>query len=241
MPAGRRVRESWIRASGGLSGRSARHFRWARVWAIPPTAKVFARYYTSQHVVVIPGFAPTPLVFRSPLVICPFCSHNDDRVIDSRPAESGRTIRRRRVCNRCDRRFTTYERVEQQARLVVVKRDGSRVPFDPDNILRGIQAACGKRPVPEAAKVSLAEAVEEELHQTYEREVESSVVGELVMARLREVDEVAYIRFASEYHQFMSATELQKELDMLKTRPKAVKDQRALFEDGKTAGASERP
>jgi len=173
-------------------------------------------------------------------VICPFCSHNDDRVIDSRPAESGRTIRRRRVCNRCDRRFTTYERVEQQARLVVVKRDGSRVPFDPDNILRGIQAACGKRPVPEDAKAGLAEAVEDELYQTYEREVDSSVVGELVMARLREVDEVAYIRFASEYHQFMSATDLQKELDMLKTRPKAVKDQRALFEDGKPAGAGER-
>jgi transcriptional repressor NrdR len=163
-------------------------------------------------------------------VICPYCSHNDDKVIDSRPAESGRAIRRRRVCNQCDRRFTTYERVEQQARLAVVKRDGSRVPFDPDTVLRGIQAACGKRPIPEAAKAGIVEAVEDELHQAYEQEVESSVIGELVMARLREVDEVAYIRFASEYHQFMSVTELQRELDQLRTRPKDVKDQKALFD-----------
>lgn len=165
-------------------------------------------------------------------MICPFCGHNDDRVIDSRPAESGRTIRRRRVCNRCERRFTTYERVEQHTRLIVVKRDGSRVPFDPDNVLRGIQAACGKRPIPEAAKITVAEAVEEELHQTCEREVESRTIGEMVMARLREVDEVAYIRFASEYYQFMSVTDLQRELDLLRTRPRPVKDQRALFDGG---------
>lgn len=163
-------------------------------------------------------------------MICPYCSHNDDKVIDSRPAESGRAIRRRRACLNCDRRFTTYERVEQQARLVVVKRDGSRVPFDPDTVLRGIQAACGKRPIPEDAKAGVVEAVEDELHQAYEREVESSVIGELVMAKLREVDEVAYIRFASEYHQFMSVTELQRELDQLKTRPREVKDQRVLFD-----------
>ena len=170
-------------------------------------------------------------MFLEPVpVICPFCGANDDRVIASRPAESGRTIRRRRVCNRCERRFTTYERVEQHARLAVVKRDGSRVPFDPDTVLRGIQAACGKRPVPEQAKVGIVEAVEEELHQTYEREVDSRVIGELVMARLREVDEVAYIRFASEYHQFMRVTDVQRELDMLKTRPKNVKDQRDLFD-----------
>jgi transcriptional repressor NrdR len=175
-------------------------------------------------------------------VRCPFCGHNDDRVIDSRPAEGGRAIRRRRVCDRCDRRFTTYERVEHQARLVVVKRDGSRVPFDPDTVLRGIQAACGKRPIPEDAKAGIVEAVEEELQQTYEREVDSRAIGELVMARLREVDEVAYIRFASEYHQFMSVTDMQKELDLLKTRPRPVRDQRALFgaeaegEDGGSGG-----
>ena len=163
-------------------------------------------------------------------MICPYCGHNDDRVIDSRPAESGRTIRRRRECDRCERRFTTYERVEHQGRLVVVKRDGSRVPFDPDAVLRGIQAACGKRPIPEPAKVGIVEAVEEELYSTYEREVESRVIGELVMARLREVDDVAYIRFASEYHQFMSVTELQRELDLLKTRPKDVRDQQGLFQ-----------
>ncbi|MEO1008607.1 MAG: transcriptional regulator NrdR [Planctomycetota bacterium] len=162
-------------------------------------------------------------------MICPYCGGNDDRVIDSRPAEGGRVIRRRRVCDRCDKRFTTYERVEQQ-RLVVVKRDGTRAPFDPENVLRGIQAACGKRPVPEQVKLRIAGEVEEELQTEFEREVESEAIGQRVMAKLREVDEVAYIRFASEYHRFANVDELQRELDQLRTRPRAVKDQQPLFD-----------
>jgi len=166
-------------------------------------------------------------------LLCPYCGANDDRVIDSRPAEGGRVIRRRRVCERCGRRFTTYERVEHQQRLVVVKRDGSRVGFDPDSVLRGIQAACGKRPVPEEDRVRIAAEVEEDLHAEFDREVASRVIGERVMAKLREVDEVAYIRFASEYYRFQSVGEIQRELDQLRTMPRPVRDQRPLFDPGK--------
>ena len=94
-------------------------------------------------------------------MICPFCHANDDKVIDSRSTEAGRVIRRRRQCLKCDRRFTTYERVEQASRLMVIKKDGSRVPFSLDNIIRGVANACGKRPIPEETKLAIAEAVEE--------------------------------------------------------------------------------
>ncbi len=162
-------------------------------------------------------------------MICPFCGSNDDKVIDSRASDAGRVIRRRRQCIKCAKRFTTYERVEQTARLVVVKRDGSRVPFARDNVLRGIVAACGKRPVPEHVKARIAEEVEEELTRDFEREVPSSEIGARVMARLRDVDEIAYIRFASEYHRFSSAGEIKRELEDLDTRVKDVKTQRSLF------------
>src|SRR5262245_23043716 len=122
-------------------------------------------------------------------VNCPFCNHNDDKVIDSRSSEGGRVVRRRRQCLKCDKRFTTYERVEHTARLVVIKRDQSRVPFNRENILRGVQAACGKRNIPEDVKEKLVEAVEEELHREYDREVESRIIGERVMSKLRAVDE----------------------------------------------------
>lgn len=160
---------------------------------------------------------------------CPFCNHNDDKVIDSRSSEGGRVIRRRRQCLKCHKRFTTYERVEQTARLVVIKRDQSRVPFSRENILRGVQAACGKRNIPEDVKAKLVDAVEEELHREFDREVESRVIGERVMIRLRGVDEVAYIRFASEHLKLGSAGELLAELHELNSRPKDVKEQQALF------------
>ena len=95
---------------------------------------------------------------------CPACKADDDKVIDSRPSDDGAVVRRRRECNLCAKRFTTYERLERTARLVVVKRDGTCVPFEIENIMRGIQAACGKRPVPEAAKLHLAQEVDDELH-----------------------------------------------------------------------------
>lgn len=168
------------------------------------------------------GYAGAP-------VICPFCSANDDKVIDSRSSEGGAVIRRRRQCLKCKKRFTTYERVEQTARLVVVKRDGTRVPFARENILRGVQAACGKRIIAEEVKERIVDEVEEELHREFDREVDSRVIGERVMRKLRDVDEVAYIRFASEYLKLGSAGELMAELHELNSRPKDVKQQQSLF------------
>lgn len=162
-------------------------------------------------------------------MICPFCNANDDKVIDSRPTEGGAVIRRRRVCLKCDRRFSTYERVEQSARLMVVKRDGSRVPFSSDNIVRGVSNACGKRPIPEDIKRQLAEQVEEELHTEFEREVASELIGERVMAKLRHIDKIAYIRFATEHLQLSTLEEIQRELDDLSARPTESPDQKSLF------------
>jgi transcriptional repressor NrdR len=162
-------------------------------------------------------------------VHCPFCSVDNDKVIDSRASDGGRVIRRRRECLACKRRFTTYERVEATHRLVVIKRDGTHQPFSRDNILRGVQAACGKRAIPESAKQRLVDEVEEELHREFDREVESRVVGERVMRRLRDLDEVAWVRFASEHHRFRSVDELKQQLEILDGQPKDVKDQQRLF------------
>lgn len=162
-------------------------------------------------------------------VQCPYCNADNDKVIDSRASDAGKVIRRRRECLGCHRRFTTYERVEQTSRLIVVKRDGARQPFSRDNILRGVQAASGKRPIPEEVKQHLADEVEDELHREYDREVSSQLVGERVMAKLRNIDEVAYIRFASEYYKFRSVDELKKQLELLDGRMKDVKDQQKLF------------
>lgn len=173
------------------------------------------------------GAAP---VFRAGWrVHCPFCNIDNDRVIDSRASDAGKVIRRRRECLACHRRFTTYERVEQTHRLMVVKRDGSHQPFNRENILAGVQAACGKRPIPENVKQHLVDAVEEEVHRDHDREVESRAIGERVMARLREVDEVAWVRFASEYYQFKSVEELKQQLRLLDGHVKDVKDQQKLF------------
>ncbi len=162
-------------------------------------------------------------------MICPYCNANNDKVIDSRESDGARVVRRRRECLVCSKRFTTYERVEQTARLVVIKRDGTRVPFNRDNVMRGIMAAFGKRPVPEDAKDRLVDAIEEELHREYDREVESRIIGERVMLKLKDVDEVAYIRFASEYRKFKSLDDLQIELAQLQNRVKDAKNQQKLF------------
>lgn len=162
-------------------------------------------------------------------MICPYCNADDDKVIDSRASDGGKVIRRRRECLGCGRRFTTYERVEPSARLIVVKRDGTRVPFSRDNVMRGVQAASGKRAVPEEVKDKLVSELDEELHRDFDREVESRVIGERVMAKLRDVDEVAYIRFASEYYKFKSVDELKQQLELLDGRIKDAKDQGQLF------------
>jgi transcriptional repressor NrdR len=165
-------------------------------------------------------------------MICPFCAADDDRVIDSRASEGGSAIRRRRQCNACNRRYTTYERVEELNRLTVIKRDGSRVTFSADNVLRGVQAACGKRPIGEQVRRKVVEEVEEELHREYDREVESRVIGEKVAQKLRDIDEIAYVRFASEYYRFENVGEIMDELRDLADRVRDVRDQGRLFGDG---------
>ncbi len=132
---------------------------------------------------------------------CPFCKHEDTKVLDSRPAEDGCVIRRRRECTRCGRRFTTYERIDE-APLMVVKKDGRREPFDRGKLLTGLTLACRKRPVAAARIHELADEVERELRTRAELEVASRDIGELVIEKLRALDEVAYVRFASVYREF---------------------------------------
>jgi len=166
-------------------------------------------------------------------VICPFCEQDDDRVIDSRSSEGGLVVRRRRECVACRRRFTTYERVERTSRLVVVKKDGSRVPFEIQNVVHGLQAACGKRPVPEEVKQRVAREVEDQLHRDFDREVPSDRIGQLVAAKLREIDEIAYIRYASEYYEFGTLEEFAAELAELRARTKDLPNQQELFQQEK--------
>ncbi len=141
---------------------------------------------------------------------CPFCDAEKEKlkVIDSRACDGGRAIRRRRQCLTCDKRFTTYEKIEEPARLTVVKKDGRRVPWDRNKILRGLERACFKRPVPEAELIRIADEVEDEVFRTHDREVASARVGQLVTERLRRLDQVAYVRFASVYRQFKTLEEL---------------------------------
>ena len=162
-------------------------------------------------------------------VICPFCNNNRDKVIDSRASEGGRVIRRRRECVACERRFTTYERVEQTGRLTVIKRDGSRMPFNPEKVLSGIEAACGKRKIPTERKLAVVEAVEEELHRDFDREVSAQVIGERVMTHLRRLDPVVLIRFASEYYPGWTLEDIERHVEELSAAPPELEDQQELF------------
>ncbi len=132
---------------------------------------------------------------------CPYCSFIESKVIDSRPTEENNSIRRRRECLKCGKRFTTYEKLESIA-LVVIKKDESRQPFNRNKVLKGIITACEKRPISIVQMENIADDIESELAQNMEREVKSTRIGEMVMERLRSLDEVAYIRFASVYKQF---------------------------------------
>ena len=132
---------------------------------------------------------------------CPYCGYKESKVIDSRPAEEGSSIRRRRECLSCAKRFTTYETVESLP-MVVVKKDGSRQSFDRRKVLGGMIRACEKRPVPLAELEKIAEEIEQDLQNSMEREISTEAIGEKVMERLRNVDQVAYVRFASVYRQF---------------------------------------
>lgn len=143
---------------------------------------------------------------------CPFCGKDQDKVIDSRSAEQGKVIRRRRECTACDRRFTTYERVEETVKLYVVKRDGTRVPYERQRLMGGLEKACYKRPIPAEKIQQMVEELEDELYRTHEREVQSSEIGRMLSDRLRHLDKVAYVRFASVYKQFKDVEELLDEV-----------------------------
>ena len=142
---------------------------------------------------------------------CPFCGYLESKVIDSRPAEEGATIRRRRECLSCQKRFTTYEIIERMP-LIVVKRDGSRQSFDKSKLINGMVRACEKRPVSLAQLEKIADDIEQELQGSLEREINTSEIGEMVMARLKDVDEVAYVRFASVYRSFKDINTFMEEL-----------------------------
>ena len=147
---------------------------------------------------------------------CPFCGYTESKVIDSRPAEEGATIRRRRECLACSKRFTTYEIIERMP-LVVVKRDGSRQSFDKVKLINGMVRASEKRPVPLAKLEEIADDIEQELQSSLEREIKTVDIGEMVMSRLKEVDEVAYVRFASVYRSFKDINTFMEELSKLLT------------------------
>jgi len=142
---------------------------------------------------------------------CPFCGQVEEKVVDSREARDGAAIRRRRECLNCRRRFTTYERIEE-VQLMVVKKDGRREPFDRNKILSGLLKATQKRPVSVAELEKIAEEVEARLMEQPDREMNSGEIGELIMARLYELDEVAYVRFASVYRQFKDVHEFVEEV-----------------------------
>ncbi|MFQ6035880.1 MAG: transcriptional regulator NrdR [Sedimentisphaerales bacterium] len=146
---------------------------------------------------------------------CPFCKEDRDKVVDSRSSDSGRVIRRRRQCLICKRRFTTYEKAGESFKLYVVKKDKSRVPYDRDKIVAGLQKACYKRPVSAEQIQQVADKVEEDIFKKFDKEVASAFIGESVMKHLRTVDKVAYIRFASVYRDFKDAGELIEEVSRI--------------------------
>jgi transcriptional repressor NrdR len=149
---------------------------------------------------------------------CPYCGHLEDRVVDSREAQDGQATRRRRECAGCARRFTTYERIEEVLPQVV-KKDGRREPFDRAKIVEGVAIACQKRPVSAEQVQALVSDVERELQELGEKEIRTTVIGEALMRRLRDLDEVAYVRFASVYRAFRDVGEFMTELEGLARAP----------------------
>ena len=153
---------------------------------------------------------------------CPQCGHEEDKVVDSRPSQDGRSIRRRRECLKCGGRYTTYEYVEQSV-LTVLKSDERREPFDRTKVLHGIKLACNKRPVSSKQMDAMVDAIEADIHSSGRNEIPSSEIGEMVIAKLREVDEVAYIRFASVYRDFQDMNEFLAEMNKLRKKKTVVR------------------
>ncbi len=151
---------------------------------------------------------------------CPFCAHTESKVVDSRPAEEYSTIRRRRECLSCAKRFTTYEYIEHIP-LLVIKRDGTRQAFDKNKLVGSMLKACEKRSVPLSALEAVADDIEQDLQNNFEKEIPSSKLGEMVMTRLKKIDEVAYVRFASVYRSFKDINSFLEELtDLLEKKEK---------------------
>lgn len=146
---------------------------------------------------------------------CPFCKEDSDRVIDSRSSDGGRIIRRRRHCLSCSKRFTTYEKIGESFKLYVVKKDNSRIPYNRDKVIVGLQKACYKRKVSAEQIQQIADKIEEDIFRKFDKEVASAFIGESVMKHLRGVDKVAYIRFASVYRDFKDAGELIEEVSQV--------------------------
>lgn len=132
---------------------------------------------------------------------CPFCSHNDSKVIDSRPTDEGQAIRRRRECISCSKRFTTYEKIDEIP-LIVVKKNGNREPYNRNKILNGVIRSCEKRPVSMKDIENLVDGIEKQIHNTMEREITTELIGNLVIDKIKDLDGVAYVRFASVYREF---------------------------------------
>lgn len=145
---------------------------------------------------------------------CPFCGHEEDKVVDSRAAQDGRAVRRRRECLNCKERYTTYEYIENVT-LTVIKSDNRHEPFDRQKLIHGMKLACNKRPVTAKKIESIADEIEAHLQELSKSEVTSQYLGELVMQKLRETDEIAYVRFASVYRKFQDKTEFLEELKKL--------------------------
>ena len=145
---------------------------------------------------------------------CPYCQRKNNKVVDSRLSQNGKAVRRRRECLKCKRRFTTYEYIEKTP-LMVIKKDGRRQPFDRNKLLSGIVKACEKQPISMAKLEKLVDFVEHALQRDFQREVKSKAIGELVMKKLHDLDEVAYVRFASVYRQFKDVNQFMKEIKTL--------------------------
>ena len=150
---------------------------------------------------------------------CPYCKYTESKVIDSRPTVDGESIRRRRICQQCGKRFTTYETIESRS-LMVIKKDGSRQQYDREKLMRGILKSCQKRPVTKAQMDDLLSNIEKELYDQQEDEVSSMTIGEMVVERLIDIDEVAYIRFASVYRDFDDVDSFMAELKRIRPHHK---------------------
>jgi len=161
---------------------------------------------------------------------CPYCENPDTKVVDSRPTDEGQTIRRRRECEQCGRRFTTYEKIEEIP-LIVVKKDGSRQPFDRGKMMNGIIKACEKRPVPMDDIEKIVNDIERGLSNYMLKEMDSSIIGEHVMEHLRDLDDVAYVRFASVYRQFTDAESFRAEIEKLLDHGKKPRRSRKSADD----------